>query len=167
MARTESSPPAPSARRPDLDQTRRAALAAVLERLGDADATDGLCDPLYEAFFERCPEARPLFGVHAVSEREEMLQETMRCLVAFCDDAPWLEGNLRALGASHLEYGVEDAMYPPFADVVVAQLAGRVAPALSREEKEALRGGLEALCAAMQRGARAASDRSAAATNPR
>lgn len=93
----------------------------ALEAIAEAVAADGdrFVDALYAGFFARCPEARPLFGEHALSEQEEMVSETFRAIVAWLDDEPWLAENLIAFGESHVEYGVEEAMYPPFVDAFV------------------------------------------------
>ncbi len=90
-----------------------AALLRAVEAIVGEDAR--FMERFYALFFERRPDTRPLFGVHAESEREEMLRETIRSLVALAEEEPWLDGNLMALGRSHAEYGVEAEMYESFA----------------------------------------------------
>lgn len=89
-------------------------------------------ESLYERFFALRPEAAELFGEYSISEREEMVRETFRCLLAWLEGEPWLEANLRALGQSHAEYGVEGDMYPPFVEALIES-----AHAVSGESLEA------------------------------
>jgi len=78
-----------------------------------------LTERFYEIFFERRPDTRELFGVHAIAEREEMMHETLGSLQALGNREPWLEGNLVALGESHGEYGVTEDMYTSFVDALI------------------------------------------------
>lgn len=111
--------PMPSAKRAGVEPSRlgRDALEAIAESI--AAEGDRFVDALYDCFFARCPDARPLFGEHSLSEQGEMVSETFRAIVAWLDDEPWLDANLIAFGESHLEYGVEDEMYPLFVDAFV------------------------------------------------
>lgn len=95
---------------------------------------------LYDAFFDLCPEALPLFGEYAISEREEMVRETLRSLLAVEEGASWIEANLVALGRSHVEYGVEPYMYVPFVDAFLQTAAEILAP---EEIEPAARAALE------------------------
>lgn len=128
------------------------ALVEALEALSDDEKR--LTEALYPLFFERRPDARPLFGVHALAEREEMVRETLRSLFALAEGEPWLEGNLEALGRSHFEYGVESDMYADFVRAFVD-----VAPArLDARARAALESGLARITDTMRRaGERAAS----------
>ncbi len=45
----------------------------------------------YEVFFERRPDVLPLFGVHSPAEREDMILETPRSVLAFLERESWLE----------------------------------------------------------------------------
>ena len=76
----------------------------------------------YELFFERHPEVRGLFGVHGLSEQEEMVRETLVSVVAYIEREPWLEINLEAMGKSHSEYGVEAPMYDWFVECMLDAL---------------------------------------------
>jgi len=100
-----------------LAAAERAVLLELLETLGERESKIG--EALYPAFFARRPDACPLFGVHALAEREEMVRETFRSLLALAEGQPWLAGNLAALGKSHAEYGVTGDMYPDFVEVLV------------------------------------------------
>ncbi|MCA9502416.1 MAG: globin [Spirochaetaceae bacterium] len=117
---------------PDAD-----ALWRALETI--AGCQEALVERLYEDFFARCPEARPLFGVYAIAEREEMVAETLRSIVALHEGEPWLEGNLEALGRSHEEYGVTSSMYPIFVESFVASVGAAAGVPLDEAAQTALR----------------------------
>ena len=121
------------------------ALLEVLEALSDAESK--IADAIYPLFFDRRPDARPLFGVHAIAEREEMIRETLRSLLALAEGGPHLAANLEALGRSHFEYGVAGDMYADFVDAFVEVAS----PGLADEEREALRRGLAVVTDAMRR----------------
>ena len=91
------------------------ALVDVLERIAEREAP--FTERVYEIFFDRRPDARELFGPHAIAEQEEMMRETLRSIHALCEDQAWLADNLAALGRSHHEYGVTSDMYRSFAEV--------------------------------------------------
>ena len=56
----------------------------LLEVLETLAAQEGkITEAIYPLFFERRPDARPLFGVHALAEREEMIRETST------EESPW------------------------------------------------------------------------------
>jgi hypothetical protein len=119
-----------------LAAAERAVLLELLETLCERESKIG--ETLYPAFFARRPDARPLFGVHALAEREEMLRETFRSLLALAEGQPWLAGNLAALGKSHAEYGVTGDMYPDFVDVLVEVAASDLEPRRQAVLAEAL-----------------------------
>ena len=125
----------------------RDALEAIAESI--AGEGDVFVDALYARFFTRCPEARALFGAHSLSEQGEMVSETFRAIVAWLDDEPWLDANLIAFGESHVEYGVEEAMYPLFVDAFVETVAARSGEAESVPGLRLLRTGLEEITRAM------------------
>ena len=58
-------------------------LLVVLEALAAQEAK--ITEALYPLFFERRPAAQPLLGLHALAEREEMIRETLRSLLALAD----------------------------------------------------------------------------------
>ena len=95
-------------------------LCESLERLSSREPV--LVTRFYELFFERHPEVRALFGEHGLSEREEMMRETLVSVVAYIEREPWLEINLEAMGKSHAEYGVEAPMYDWFVDCMLDAL---------------------------------------------
>ena len=98
-------------------EAEREGFLELLGRLSENE--EAFTEQLYARFFERRPDAVELFGAYSISEREEMVRETFRCLLAWLDEEPWLDANLRALGQSHAEYGVEGDMYPPYVDALI------------------------------------------------
>lgn len=125
-------------------------LLAVLETLAAREGK--IADSIYPLLFERRPDVRPLFGVHALAEREEMIRETLRSLLALAEDGRHLATNLEALGRSHFEYGVTGDMYADFVDVFVEVAA----PGLADAECHVLRRGLASITDAMRRAGDAA-----------
>ncbi len=120
-------------------------LLEVLETLADREGR--IAEAIYPLFFERRPDARPLFGVHAIAEREEMIRETLRSLLALAEGSGHLAANLAALGRSHFEYGVTGDMYGDFVDAFVDVAA----PGLAEDARAVLRDGLTSITAAMRR----------------
>lgn len=125
-------------------------LVDVLETLSDREGK--ITESIYPLLFERRPDVRPLFGVHALAEREEMIRETLRSLLALAEGGGHLAANLEALGRSHFEYGVTGDMYGDFVDTFVEVAA----PGLVDAEREVLRRGLDAITDAMRRAGDAA-----------
>jgi hemoglobin-like flavoprotein len=120
-----------------------------LESLSGREAM--LVERFYALFFSRHPEVRELFGEHSVSEREEMIRETLASVVAHLEDQPWLEGNLEAMGKSHGEYGVEGPMYEGYVDCMLDSLEEVTGPCWKPGYREAWRGALERLTETMRR----------------
>ena len=100
-----------------LDPIDSPALLRALEMFARREAQ--ITERFYEIFFEQRPDTLELFGAHSISEREEMMRETLRSLHAFYEGQDWLEGNLVALGKSHWEYGVTQDMYSSFVDSLI------------------------------------------------
>lgn len=119
----------------------------VLELVSECEAV--VVDRFYARFFERNPEVVPLFGVYALAEREEMMKETLKSVLAGCEGEPWLEGNLVALGASHAEYGVTAEMYPAFVSAFLETLREILGDRLSPEAEKGFGEMLETVCAVM------------------
>jgi hemoglobin-like flavoprotein len=112
-------------------------LRKVLERLAEHEAR--FTETFYELFFARRPDTLPLFGVHSVAEREEMIHETFRSLYALCEGEEWLDGNLAALGHSHEEYGVTPDMYDSYCDALIDCSHEILGDQLTETESAALR----------------------------
>lgn len=125
--------------------SERAALEEVLESLAAREAK--IAESLYPLLFARRPDVVPLFGVHALAEREEMVRETLRSLLALAEGEDHLWGNLTALGRSHFEYGVTADMYPDFVDVFVEVAAGD----FDETRRALLRQALDEITQAMRR----------------
>jgi len=115
----------------------QAELLRALEKVGAQE--HAFTEAFYELFFERRPDTLPLFGVHSIPEREEMMRETLHSLVALKEAEPWLEGNLLALGDSHAEYGVTADMYDAYCEVFVDTAHQILGDHLKDRELEALR----------------------------
>ena len=132
----------------------------ILSRLLDelAEHEKSFTERFYDIFFDRRPDARPLFGVHAIAEREEMMRETFHSLHAWLEQEPWLEGNLTALGRSHWEYGVTADMYDSFVDAMIECGREVLGDFVDDEKARVFRTALEAVAEPM----RCAGDRAAA-----
>jgi predicted component of type VI protein secretion system len=131
-------------------------LLEVLEALADGESK--ITEAIYPLFFERRPDVRPLFGVHALAEREEMIRETLRSLLALAEGGSHLATNLEALGRSHFEYGVTGDMYGDFVEAFVEVAA----PGLPEARRAVLRRGLVSITDAMRRAGDAAAREHAA-----
>ncbi len=138
------------------DERTRDEILGLLAELGTAERTEAFVERFYRRFFRDNPEVVPLFGIHALSEREEMVQETLRSLLALHERASWLEANLRALGASHAEYGVTTSMYPPFVDAFLSTLRDQLGPGLTLQAERDLGRMLEEITDLMARAGRQA-----------
>ena len=141
----------------------RAAVGAevreVLEGVAEGGHEAAIVDRVYVLFFERRPDVVPLFGVHALAEREQMVQEVFASVLAWCDEEAWLEGNLRSLGASHAEYGVTAEMYPPFVTAFSDALREVLGDVLRPEAEKRFVEVLEVICGAMSAAGDAANER--------
>ena len=121
-----------------------------------AGREEELTERFYPLFFSRHPEVQELFGEHGVSEREEMIRETLNSALAHADDEPWLDGNLEAMGRSHAEYGVELWMYDAFLACLLDVLEDTLGPEWSEACDGAWSRALERLTRVMRRAARPA-----------
>lgn len=133
------------------------ALARALVEIASAEAR--FTERFYELFFDRRPDARPLFGPYSLAEQEEMMGETLRSLLALGEGADWLDGNLVALGQSHWEYGVTNDMYVDFVDVLVECGHEILGASLDDEAIAALRRAAHDITARMAGAATAAEER--------
>ena len=141
-------------------QVDPARLLHILDLLAENEAR--IADRFYDLFFEGRPDARPLFGAHAIAEQEEMMRETLRSIHAWMDDESWLRANLRALGQSHWEYGVTSDMYPSFVETMVICCREVLGDRLDDSQSRILRSALESMIELM----RSAGDDAAAANSP-
>lgn len=77
----------------------------------------------YERLFQQNHELRPMFSRRTADAQQRMLLEAIVAVVDHLEDATWLEETLTAMGAKHVEYGVEDRMYPLVANALITTLA--------------------------------------------
>lgn len=132
-----------------LSSDARESVLSVLETLGEGGHEAALIERFYVCFFANNPDVVPLFGEYALAEREEMIRETLKSLLAHCEREPWLETNLRALGKSHAEYGVEAEMYPAYVSSFLATLREILGDRLSLTAEKHLGESLDEICAVM------------------
>jgi hemoglobin-like flavoprotein len=118
----------------------------------------------YAKLFERHPHLQRLFGRRSQGEQERMLTEAILAVVGHMEDAAWLKGVLRPLGAKHVGYGVTEGMYPLVADALVDTLREASGPAWSPEVEQAWSGALGAVAGEMIAGAREAESQRAGQT---
>ena len=76
----------------------------------------------YELLFSRYPQARALFGRNVPAQQQKMLQDTLLAVLEHLDDPTWLSETLATLGATHVDYEVEDHMYPWVGECLIAAL---------------------------------------------
>jgi len=126
-----------------------------------AECESRFSERFYEIFFEARPDALPLFGLHSITEQEEMIRETFRSLLAWAEHQPWLESNLDALGKSHWEYGVSADMYDSFVETMLECGRELVGDSLDDARLLAMRIGLEAVVQPMREAGNAAAKNAA------
>jgi hemoglobin-like flavoprotein len=107
----------------------------------------------YERLFARHPEVRHMFGRRSAEAQQRMLLEAIVAVVDHLEDAAWLAETLGAMGEKHVDYGVEDAMYPLVVDALVATLEAVSAEAWSPELEAAWRAALGFVAETMIAGA--------------
>jgi len=89
----------------------------------------------YEILFVRYPHLQPMFRRDRASQAR-MLAGAIAAVLDHLEDAPWLEANLGALGAKHVEYGVTYEMYDQVGDALLATLAEAAGEAWTIEVEE-------------------------------
>lgn len=136
-------------------QTLRSSFDLVVER------SPRVTPRFYEILFTRYPQVKPLFSRNAPERQQEMLQQALVAVLDKLEDAPWLTETLRAMGAKHVSYGVEDQMYPWVADSLLATLAEVLGDDCTPQVQRAWTDALNAIAGLMIEGARAARDTAA------
>ena len=126
-------------------------IAGLLEKVASKEAL--FIERFYEIFFQLRPDALPLFGVHSIAEREEMMQETLRSIYSLAQGDSWLKGNLQALGHSHHEYGVTADMYDSYCDTMLECTREVLGDQFSDVEAAVLRHAVEQVATTMSQGA--------------
>jgi hemoglobin-like flavoprotein len=132
------------------------ALTRALLAIADKEST--FTERFYEMFFELRPDTRELFGAYPLAEQEEMMRETLRSLATleeYAETEPdleseqefgWLVENLRALGKSHVEYGVTPDMYESYRLVLLDCTLEIVGDQIDERAKMALDEALTRVC---------------------
>lgn len=97
--------------------------ALLLESVGWAtEDEDVVTLRFYEILFTRYPQVQHLFSRDR-NIQARMLQDAVMAAIDHMEDGPWLANTLGAIGAKHVDYGVEDAMYPWVGECLVAAIA--------------------------------------------
>lgn len=76
----------------------------------------------YRRLFELAPQVRPLFNDDIESQATKLM-DMIGLAVSLTDRPESLEGDLRDLGARHLDYGAEDAHYAVVGAAILDMLA--------------------------------------------
>ncbi len=87
-----------------------------------AEREGALTERFYELLFSRYPQAQALFGRNVPAQQQKMLQDTLLAVLEHLDDETWLAETLGTLGATHVDYEVEDHMYPWVGECLIAAL---------------------------------------------
>lgn len=97
--------------------------------LSASEREGALTSRFYQLLFARYPQVQRLFGRNSSREQQKMLQDTLLAVIEHLDDPSWLSETLATLGATHLDYEVEDHMYPWVGECLVAALEETLAEA--------------------------------------
>ncbi len=108
----------------------------------------------YDELFATHPETRPLFSRQTRDRQEKMLDEVLAAVVEHLEDAPWLTGKLRVLGAKHVGYGVTDDMYAFFGEALLTTLARAAGDEWTEAHRSAWTEAYDAVASLMKAGAR-------------
>jgi hemoglobin-like flavoprotein len=110
----------------------------------------------YDTLFTRYPAAQQLFYRRPREVQEKMLRDALVAVMDHLEDAPWLEQQLGAIGAKHVEYGVTPEMYGWVGESLLATLASVAGDAWGPELHVAWSEAYGAISALMLRGANSA-----------
>lgn len=119
------------------------------------DREPELARRFYDRFFQRYPSVRSMFTRKTRDRQEQMLQQALVSVLDHVDDAPWLEHQLTALGAKHVEYGVMPHMYDWVGECLLATLAEIAGPDWTLQTRQAWADAYAAIAALMRAGAEA------------
>lgn len=90
----------------------------------------------YRRLFEIAPQLRPLFKTE-IEEQSRKLLEMLGVLIALLERQHGLELELKALGARHAGYGVQEAHYAVVGQALLDMLAEILAGGFTDEVREA------------------------------
>lgn len=111
-----------------------------------------VCADFYQRLFARHPELRPLFK--ADSDRQTALFVTMlNTVVSALDNPKPVVPLIKAVGARHADYGVEDADYDKFAAVLLDSFADALGERFTPQVRRAWAEVYAELSATMRQGA--------------
>lgn len=108
----------------------------------------------YELLFSRYPQAQELFGRRPSEVQQKMLQEALVAVLDHLEDASWLRETLMGMGDKHIEYGVEDHMYPWVGDCLLTTLSEIADEAWTEEVEAQWKLAYDAIAGMMIEGAR-------------
>ncbi|MBK1631612.1 hypothetical protein CKO31_12830 [Thiohalocapsa halophila] len=116
-----------------------------------------VCADFYQRLFTRYPELRPLFKGNI--ERQTALFVTMlNTVVSALDNPKPVVPLIKAVGARHADYGVEDADYDKFAAVLLDSFADALGARFTPQVRRAWAEVYAELSATMRQGAEEAVD---------
>lgn len=130
-------------------QLLRDSFALVVEREPELTAR------FYARLFADYPQSRALFGRRSERAQQTMLRDALVAVIEHLDDAPWLQGTLRALGAAHVGYGVTTEMYDWVGASLLATLSDIAGEAWTPRLEAAWTDAYGVIAQTMQEGARA------------
>jgi hemoglobin-like flavoprotein len=110
----------------------------------------------YEILFSRYPQLRRLFSPQRMAQQADMLRDAIVAVLDHLDDAAWLDSTLRALGARHVDYGVDASMYPAVGECLVSALGLVGGAQFTSQHAQAWSDAYAAIAGMMLAGARAA-----------
>ncbi len=111
-----------------------------------------IAERIYERLFRRHPQARKLFGPHAVAVQQDMLNETLIAVIDCLEGMAWLESHLQMLGATHVGFEVSDEMYDSWTESILEVLAEVSGSDWSPHLERLWRERMDHLCSLMRRG---------------
>lgn len=111
-----------------------------------------LMDTFYALLFERYPQVRPLFPAD-MSGQKQHLTAAVALVVKHADNLGALEPALMDMGARHVRYGARPEHYPLVGRTMLDALERVAGPAWNAELREDWGWALNAVAAAMVKGA--------------
>ncbi|WP_172331253.1 globin domain-containing protein [Mangrovicoccus sp. HB161399] len=125
-----------------------------------AQDAPGMSEAFYGELFRIAPELRPMFPAQ-LADQGRKLAAAIGLVVQHAHDLAPVLAPLRAMGARHAGYGVEDAHYGAVGEALIATMAARLGPAFPASARDAWLAAYSAVAATMQAGAADAARKSA------